>query len=748
MHLSRATFAAILLGALSAGTPARPVVIEPAARLVNPEPVNWPAFGAITATNGEWLLVLGGRYDFNTDLVERTVFLYRRAGGQWQFQGLLDQSSRMSGSYLFPSKFALQGDRALIELDGTTKSWRIVNGTWQEGAIVTGASITEDIELDGENFVTTTGDCAWDAFAHDSDGAGGWTRTFLDGQPRGCDDEFWGGEADRLGNFIIVATADTFDLEDQEVPIFEKLNGTWQRRIAIKTPASNNEFNEGVALVPQASAPVAGIEAILGAAEGAYSYDLWGRPSPHRLQAADAYQAATIFAGFNGASSTIEYAGGLIFVRERSADRGVNVINVSRGDHDAGYEHVAVLAADHGGSINEQFDAAVNADGSITVITSDSSSGGGASNLNNTGDIYVFNVPANPATPAARYDDFQDGVADGWSAVGTTRFSVTAGSNRVFRQADISGEARALLDGTSWKDQAIEADITPTAFGCADCWVGLVTRYQDAGNYYYVTLRNSGQVHLRRMVNGNYVELARANVPVTQGRGQRVRLESVGSVHKVYLDGTLVLDVDDETLAGPGRAGITMYRSRADYDHVVVTPSPQFTIFRNNFASYAGNWRFSGSGQWQLTNGVYAQNSIGAEARALMGPPLTDQVVRARIRPIAYAAATGSQERWSGLVARHVDDSNYYYVTLRTSNQLSLRKLINGSIVTLGTVPLAVSLNSTYDVRLEAVGGQLRVFVNGQLRLQAHDGSHARGRGGLMTYKAAVQYDDYLAYQP
>jgi hypothetical protein len=32
--------------------------------------------------------------------------------------------------------------------------------------------------------------------------------------------------------------------------------------------------------------------------------------------------------------------------------------------------------------------------------------------------------------------------------------------------------------------------------------------------------------------------------------------------------------------------------------------------------------------------------------------------------------------------------------------------------------------------------------------MQVMDATHAQGRGGLVTYKAAAQFDDYVAYQP
>jgi pectate lyase len=208
-----------------------------------------------------------------------------------------------------------------------------------------------------------------------------------------------------------------------------------------------------------------------------------------------------------------------------------------------------------------------------------------------------------------------------------------------------------------------------------------------------------------------------------------------------------VLDVDDPTLTTPGQAGIMMYKTAADFDNFIAAPAPYFTIFRSDFSNHSREWRESG--EWQAANGVFSQSYLEGNARALIGAPgVKDQIVRAKIRPIEYRAPQGTQERWSGLIARYTDDANYYYATLRSSHQLSLRKLVDGQIVELATQPYTVNLNQTYDVKLEAVGDQLRVHVNGQPRLQAHDFTHSHGAAGLMTWKTAAQFDDYVAYQP
>jgi pectate lyase len=171
-------------------------------------------------------------------------------------------------------------------------------------------------------------------------------------------------------------------------------------------------------------------------------------------------------------------------------------------------------------------------------------------------------------------------------------------------------------------------------------------------------------------------------------------------------------------------------------------------VFVDDFATTSvDEWTHSGSGQWAFNGGTFAQNSVGAEARAVIGGKTQDQIVSARVRQFAWSTA-GTAERWAGLLARYVDDNNYYYLHLRSGGTVSLRKLVNGTITTLASAPLAVSLNTQYTLRLEVVGNQLRGYVNGNLMLQATDSSHTAGISGLMTNKSATRFDDYVAYQP
>jgi hypothetical protein len=62
-----------------------------------------------------------------------------------------------------------------------------------------------------------------------------------------------------------------------------------------------------------------------------------------------------------------------------------------------------------------------------------------------------------------------------------------------------------------------------------------------------------------------------------------------------------------------------------------------------------------------------------------------NQVISTRVRPMAYGTTTGTNRPWVGIAARVIDDKNYYYVTLRGSNEFSLRRVVNGQVQILGT---------------------------------------------------------------
>ncbi|MGH8175783.1 MAG: hypothetical protein ACREV5_05935, partial [Steroidobacter sp.] len=359
--------------------------------------------------------------------------------------------------------------------------------------------------------------------------------------------------------------------------------------------------------------------------------------------------------------------------------------------------------------------------------------------------------------PELVQDRFQDGDANGWSPSNVSAWGVaTSGPSRVYRQKTFANEARTVLNNAMWTNQSAQADVTPTAVQGADRFAGVVVRFVDPSNYYYVSLRSSNTVQLRKKVNGTFVTLASAPFTFQLNRRYRLHVEAIGSRIRASVNGASIIEAVDRSHA-EGRAGLLTWGARADFDNVVVTPNPQRTLFGDTFSNSDTSRWTKEFGDWldppepvdegqpdpsaHLRN--FEQRSTTDKGRAVAGIGTDDMFVQARARATSALVAGG----WFGVMARHVDDRNFYYLRLG-DGRASIRKFVNGSFFELAGKPLAVNTNVVYTLRLEAVGRSLRGYVNGQFLLEASDATHAAGRYGLATNRTAVRFDNVRVQQP
>ena len=458
-------------------------------------------------------------------------------------------------------------------------------------------------------------------------------------------------------------------------------------------------------------------------------------PKVDRLQPLTSHQ---------GGGRTFAMHKGDLFIAQQNSnyDRDAGVINVFAKAANGTYDHVATLVSSNGASLGEFGISGRN----VIAACGD-------------GEACYFELPASLTQPARVQETFPGSTPTGWTLSAGSQFSIVqSGASRVLRQAETASPAThtAVLTASNWTNQSIQADIRPTAFAGNDRWVGLAAHYRDASNFYYVTLRSSGSVALKKIVNGVFSTIASAPLEVSINRTYRVRLESVGTRQRVYVNGVPMLDADDAAIPS-GRAGLLTYRAAANFDNVVVSPTPTTSMYCRKPTSASRPPPMSGpvpdpdSGSPPFpicrTHSKYLQTSVAGDARATVGVATDDQSVDVRARATTFAGGSGG-DRWFGAIARYSNETNYYYFSLRSSNMLSLRKVTNGQITVLRSVPLPVVLGRWYRLRLEAVGSQLRAYVNGTLWLETTDTTHARGQTGIMTYRTAAEFDDYRAIQP
>lgn len=727
------------LAGWSAGAHARPVIIENRSSFGTPDAA-YTSFGGDVAIDGTNAVVLATRLIDNPENPFRprrgqTAFIYHLSGTTWKPVRRLNEYDIIP-DFQFPLGVAMRNGILAAQI-GRMDIWEL--GTTSAGTQgwVRRASLDaidnpgSSVDIDGTRVINGVGACEWDAQTYEKNSAGTWVvGPLLVGFRRanGCDDSFHGESVALSGPWAIVHQREPEDQPTPATMIFRREGDGW-------TPFADARPEEDVTTFgPEAT--LLGNDLIVGGSDvtGSLVYRETPESGFHlaeRLRTLDSYMGAGHALGF-------ARDGDLLLQRAMSADRDACVVHVFKRRSDGSYEHVATLVGKNGQSLT----GAVSISGR-RVLVSDTD-----------GQVHFFELPAQFVTPAPRQDTFATGNGAGWiPSAGSTFATGILGTSRVLRQSQTAVFARAVDIGIDWTNEAIETDVRIRQFGgTSGSGAGVMTRFQgDDTNYFEAVLCNSGRVVLRRRASGVLRTLASTPFRPTLNRTYRLRLESIGTQHRVYVDGVLMLDVDAGG-ATHGHPAVFTDHSAADFDNVVITPSPLTTIYATDFESdTVGPWNKTGLGMWSLFTGnsqVWFQSSVAGDARASIGAPADDQVVHVRARLNTFATATGSQERWFGVMARRSDDNNYYYLTLASTNTLSLRKLVDGVATTLATYPITVTPFDWYDLRLEAVGNRLRAYVNGTLRLEATDDSHARGSSGPVMFKTAADFDDFYAYQP
>lgn len=694
---------------------AGPRVLEQTARVPSPDPTY--SFPVSVAVDGDWLLASGWKWVNNDSDMDHSAWLFQRqSNGTWAVVRRLVQHIDVADLDEPPMTLDMQGGVAVVVFEGFSWIFERSGTNWVSVAspIHTDGM---DVAVNGGTILVSAPSCAWYANAYRKNTSGAWTlvRTTEPQPDEFCENEDTRGSVDVSGNANIIYTYPNELFERGSARIFEGPYGVANTPVMTRllAPSPVEHLFSPVAIdLPSALSsgePNNGAYAFTRDSSGTWSLtDSLVRPdalSLWRPQGID----------IRGGLAVLD-AGGSPAVYQRNADNTFR--DVAR-----------LVAKDRRG-----------------LFESDVSGRRVAAAGNDA--VYIFDLPTDLTQPPTLQDDFEDGNASDWTPLAGSSFSVVTTNSRVYRQSSTAGNTASIWGNTDRTNQAIQADIKPTAHATTtgDKWFGLVVRYVDANSYYYVTVRNNNTVLLRRMLNGVFTTLDAAPLTVTLNRTYRVRLDAIGERLSVYVDDQLLAETNDTSLTH-GQAGVMMYKMRADYDNVLVSSNPRTKLalytFNYSLDSHE-NWETLGTWTRDYQREVFIQSDLTSGARAIGGVATGDQIVHARMRRTS-AAGTNN---WFGLATRYRDAGNYYYFTLRNNNTIALRKLVNNAIVELDSAPLTVAADTWYRTRFEAVGTQLRMYINDSLVLEATDASHDEGRYGPVMYRAGVEYDDILAVEP
>ncbi len=197
--------------------------------------------------------------------------------------------------------------------------------------------------------------------------------------------------------------------------------------------------------------------------------------------------------------------------------------------------------------------------------------------------LAAFGIVKNAAAQTPCFsDNFNDGAAQGWSPLTSSRWQVSsdAGSLRYFLNTtnyqspdDIRLGELSVLTGQAWGDFSLEclAKSADAAAGAGGADLCLVFGYQDFDSYYYVNFNsNPGLTQLYRIHNSADVLLATYNAATfADGNYHRLRVTRNGSEIRAYFDGAQVLAANDNFFA-QGLVGVGSFNDSGYFDDITL----------------------------------------------------------------------------------------------------------------------------------------------------------------------------------
>ncbi|WP_069387157.1 family 43 glycosylhydrolase [Cellulosimicrobium cellulans] len=150
-------------------------------------------------------------------------------------------------------------------------------------------------------------------------------------------------------------------------------------------------------------------------------------------------------------------------------------------------------------------------------------------------------------------------------------------------------------------------------------------------------------------------------------------------------------------------------------------------------------------GTWTATGGEYVVGSV-REGKSVQDTNFADLDYRVTVTPTAVAATGGDAGVIfrASQVAAGQDAYRGYYAGVRPSGQVVLGKVDDRGWSTLGTAPADAGLGESTQLRVVAVGPNLRVYVGDATApaISVTDGTFASGKHGLRVFDSAARFDD------
>ena len=322
-------------------------------------------------------------------------------------------------------------------------------------------------------------------------------------------------------------------------------------------------------------------------------------------------------------------------------------------------------------------------------------------------------------------------------------------------QTPVSGENSALLLPGSKQPQAatvrylnsskipadgnyaVEAKVKIPKKGTRSA--GIFAHYQ-ATNAFHLFFIKPGAVAFKRLnEDGTSVDTMKVtkNVSVKTDTWYTLRLECEGKHFKGYVDGVLVLDVQDSKVSAAqlkGAPGLRTDKMDAYFDDLKMTSLDGKTVYYENDFEYASDASVKNDltyamGTQELTvtapkTKTWLAMTGSPEAIAVTGESdWSNYTVTAKTQ-----LASGDELTNHGLLFGYQDQRNYYSFRFDAGETVKLVKCVNGAETVLGSAAFSYAFDKAYTLKAEMKNGALTCFVDGEQKIMQPDSTFTSGK--------------------
>ncbi len=320
-------------------------------------------------------------------------------------------------------------------------------------------------------------------------------------------------------------------------------------------------------------------------------------------------------------------------------------------------------------------------------------------------------------------------------------------------------------DGT-YDNFGVEIEAQPTSSGYAE--YGIIFRITGSGDtrsYYVFGVNTSGKYFLQKRVEGKWADpdpiSATASQAIKPNGKNTLRVLAQGATISLYVNGSLVKTVSDDSITGGGKVGVyagtdkNTASAQVAFSRMTILTAEKAqaewgvgaVLFKDDFSDPGSGWSVKETDNtakaYKDGKYVITVKSAGYTGWGTVADKTFDGGV---VIDVDATLTDGPTDNDLGIICHHQDDDNFYYLSISSDGYAGIQKESGGSGLTTlsgdGKMhsSLAVKKGKGVANHIRAICdvGVLTLVVNGTQVAQVQDADFEGGGVGL----AATAYKD------